>query len=129
MGKVENNRRLVLKFYKAINGKVITKELLANFITDPILTDHLLFLDELFPRFSLTPEEITTEQDRVIVRAKLTGKHTGKVEGIEPTQEIVNTVFAIGYRIENKKIIDHWFISDQMELIQQLDLTSLFEKR
>ena len=129
MAKRENNRQLILEFYKSINGTVKTRELLADYTTDPRLTDHLLFLEGLLPKFSLTPEEITTEQDRVIVRAMLTGKHSGKVEGVKPTQKTVNTVFATGYKIENRKIIDHWFITDQMELIKQLGLATLLEKQ
>jgi len=124
MAKREKNRQFILEFYKAINGIVKTTEILARFISDPILSDRLLFLEKLFPKFRLIPEEITTEQDRVIVRANLNGKHTGEVEGILPTKNIVNTVFAISYRIENKKIVDHWFITDHMELIKQLGLAT-----
>lgn len=128
MDRSEKNRRFILEFYKVINGTEKTKQLLALYISDIKLTDHLIFLEMLFPRFSLIPEEITTENDRVIVRAQLKGKHTGTVEGICPTQNNINTTFAAGYRIEHKKIIDHWFISDQIELMKQLGLVAHLDK-
>ncbi len=128
MTKSEKNRQFILEFYKAINGNKKTRTSLALFISDQKLTTHLLFLEQLFPKFRLIPEEITAEQDRVIVRAELTGKHTGELEGIPPTQKNINTAFAIGYRIENNKIIDHWFITDQIELIKQLGLATLLDE-
>lgn len=128
MARRENNSQFILEFYKAINGNQKTRNSLSYFITDQKLTTHLLFLEQLFPKFRLIPEEITTEQDRVIVRAKLIGKHTGEVEGIAPTHKNVNTVFATGYRIEKNKIVDHWFITDQIELIKQLGLATLLDE-
>lgn len=128
MAKSEKKRQFILRFYKAINGAKKNKELLSQFTTDPKLIEHLLFLEELLPKFSLNPQEITTEQERVIVRAILTGKHTGKVEGIEPTQKTVKTVFATGYKIEKNKIVDHWFITDEMVLIKQLGLSAHLDK-
>lgn len=129
MARSEKNRQLILSFYKTINGAEKNKELLAHFTSDPKLIEHLLFLEELLPKFSLNPQEITAEQDRVIVRANLTGKHTGKVEGIEPTQKTVKTVLATGYKIEKNKIVDHWFITDEMELINQLGIVTQMNKR
>ena len=128
MGRSEKNRQFILEFYKVINGKDKPKEILALFIADPRLIEHLTYLEKLLPKFMLIPEEITTENDRVIVRAQLKGQHTGTVEGIRPTQNNINTTFAAGYRIEHERIIDHWFISDQIELMKQLGLAGHLDK-
>ena len=127
-GRERKTRRFILEFYKAINGIKKTRILLAPFISDPKFMNHLLFLEQLVPEFSLIPEEITTEQDRVIVKAKISGKHAGKMEGIPPTGQTIHTMFAAGYRIENKKIVDHWVITDQLELIKQLGLDTQMDK-
>jgi len=126
VAKRKNNRQFILAFYKTINETVKTTDLLARFISDPKLADYLIFLEKLFPKFRLIPQEITTERDRVIVRAMLKGKHTGERAGIPATQKTINTIFAAGYEIENKKIVDHWLMIDHMELLKQLGFATRF---
>lgn len=120
MDKIEQHRKFVLDFYKALNGKIKTNDVLAQFTSDPKLIEHLLSLEELLPKFKLIPEEITTEQNRVIVKAILSGIPISTNKDSEKYKKTIKTTFATGYTIKNKKIINHWFITDQMELFRQL---------
>ena len=122
MDRADKNRQFILKFYKAVSREVKNEATLSRFTTDPKLIEHVLFFESLFPKYELIADEITCEEDRVIVRARARGKHTGKAEGIPPTYRVVETPFVIGYRIEKEVITDHWFIADQMELLEQLHL-------
>ena len=65
---------------------------------------------------------MTAEENKVIVRARLTGTHLGDFNGIPPTNKEVDFPFAISYTIKDEKIIDHWLIADQMILMEQLGI-------
>lgn len=120
MDKVEKNRQFILSFYKSISGQEKTRALLFGFTSDPELIEHILLCERLFPKYDLIIDEITCEEDRVIVRARARGKHIGEAEGVAPTYRVVEAPFAIGYRVSRGKIIDHWVIADQLELLEQL---------
>jgi predicted ester cyclase len=123
MERAEKNRRFILRFYKTLSGKVKSEKKLSKFTHDPQLISRLLFFEALFPTFQLIADEITCEENRVIVKARIKGKHTGTAENIPPTFRVVEMPFVIGYRVEDDRIIDHWYITDQMELLEQLGMT------
>lgn len=113
MDTVAKNKEFVLNYYRAISGKEKNLALISQHTTDPKLMEHILFFEHLFPAYELLVDEIMAEDDRVIVRARVKGKPTGKAEGIPPTLNTIESPFVIGYQIMNNKIIDHWLISDQ----------------
>jgi predicted ester cyclase len=122
MDKRRTNRQIVLRFFEALSGKPKTKSLLAQYTDDIQLIEHILFFEHLLPEYQLIPDEITTESDRVIVHARVRGKHTGTVDNIPPTHRLVEIPFAEGYHIEGGRITVHWFITDQFEILEQLNL-------
>ena len=65
-------------------------------------------------------DEITAEDNKVVVRVRCRGCHKGELIGIKPTHRNVEFPFVISYEIENGKIVHHWMIADQMMLMEQL---------
>jgi hypothetical protein len=124
MESVEKNRKLILRFYKTISGSAKSSEILNHYTSDPVLIENVLFFEKLFPKHELIVDEITCEENRVIVRGRAKGKHTGEAAGIPPTFRVIETPFVIGYRVENWLIVDHWYITNQMDLLEQLGLTN-----
>lgn len=124
MEKTEKNKQFILKYFREISGAKKSAKHLARFTSDPKLIEHVLFFEKLFPKHELLLDEITCEGDRVIVRARMHGRHTGEANDIPPTLRMVETPFAIGYRVNNDLITSHWIITDQMELLEQLGLVS-----
>lgn len=122
MDKADKNRQLILSYYNAISGREKTNALLSRFCKDSALVEQVLFIEQMFPRYSIIVDEITCEEDRVVVRARARGKHTGSAAGLPPTYRSVEVPFVIGYRVENERIIDHWYFADQMGLAEQLGL-------
>ena len=70
-------------------------------------------------------DEMTAEDNRVVVRARARGVHKGEFNGILPTYKTIETHFMITYVIENGKIIRHSLIADQMKLIEQLGVMNV----
>lgn len=120
MDKIKKNKAFIIEYFNAISGVIKSRELCERYIKDEHLTQHILFFDGAFPKYEMFIEEITGEENRIIVRGRLKGKHEGELNGIPPTQKEVLFPFVIGYEIENDKIISHWLIADQMKLMEQL---------
>jgi predicted ester cyclase len=120
MNQVKKNKEFVIGYFNAISGVTKTRELCENFIADEQLTQHILFFDGAFPKYEMFVDEITGEENRIIVRGRFKGKHGGELNGIPPTHKEVFFPFVIGYEIEKRKIISHWLIADQVTLMEQL---------
>jgi len=84
------------------------------------------FLSELFTAFpdSYTNiKYIVAENDLVVVFLNGTGTHKGEFQGKPPTNKKVNIRSADLYRIENEKIVEHWDVVDQLNLLQQTGIS------
>jgi predicted ester cyclase len=59
----------------------------------------------------------------VVVFLNFTGTHKGEFQGMLPTNKKINIRSADLYRIENEKIVEHWDVVDQLNLLQQTGIT------
>lgn len=80
--------------------------------------------EEAFPRYDLRLEDMIAEGDKVAVRATMTGRHLGVLSSIPPTGKEVRMPIMVMYRIAEGKIAEHWIITDQMGLMQQLEVAT-----
>ena len=76
-----------------------------------------------FPDIHANIEHIVAENDLVVVFLNFTGTHKGEFQGIQPINKPVNIRSADLYRIENEKIVEHWDVVDQLDLLQQIGAT------
>jgi predicted ester cyclase len=120
MDTLKKNKQFVLEYFNAISGVEKTDELIDRFMDDDELKHHIQFCDTIFPNYELLADEMTAEGNRVIVLARVKGKHEGELNGIPPTHKMVDFPFAIGYIIDKGIIVDHWMIADQASLMEQL---------
>jgi predicted ester cyclase len=125
MEQSRQNKEFVIRYINALSGVTKTRELMEQFIKDEELIGHIAFFDVAFPKYEMFADEITAEGNRVVVRARLKGCHTGEFMGILPTHRQVEFPFVISYDIENKKIVHHWLIADQVVLMEQLGISSV----
>ena len=89
------------------------------------LIAHIGFYDKVFLNYEIFADEMMAEDNKVIVRARVKGVHEGEIKGILPTHRKVEFPFVICYTIENGKISDHWIISDQMTILEQLGVMNM----
>ena len=73
-----------------------------------------------FPGYQLIVEDMIAEGDKVAVRGTVKATHAGDPMGIPPTDKQVKVPLSIIYRIAGSKIVEHWMVSDQLGLMQQL---------
>ena len=75
-----------------------------------------------FPDLHSTLEDLVTERDLVAGRMTTTGTHQGEFVGILATNKKVIFSEMHIVCIFNGKVVDHWGISDNMSLMQQLSV-------
>jgi predicted ester cyclase len=122
----QQHKEFIVRYFNALSGGVSkTKELLQKYIIDDELMQHIAFFETVFPGYEILADEMTAEDNRVVVKARLKGVHEGELNGILPTHRAVEFAFAICYEIENEKIVHHWLIADQMSLMQQLGVLNV----
>ena len=122
MNQAMKNKEFILHYYNTISGVIKTSEMLRRFMDDPILIDTITFFDGAFPKYEMTAEEMTSEGNRVVVRARMKGIHQGEWEGIMPTYRKVEFPVIVSYEIVNDKIVTHWLVADQTLLMEQLGI-------
>ena len=123
MLKKNKNRDLIISMIRDISGQKKTKKLLRSYTNDNLLVSEFLFYEKIVPKFQIIPDEITTESDRVILCARIIGRHTGEVNKLSATNHNIESQVIIGFHISRGKISNHWFVTDKIELMKQLGIS------
>ena len=120
MEQQKQNKEFIIRYFNALSGTTKTSEMVKKFTTDEDLIGHIAFFDTAFPKYELFADEMTAEDNRVVVRARFKGCHEGAFNGVLPTHRSIEFPFVISYEIENVKIVRHWLIADSMAMMEQL---------
>ena len=75
-----------------------------------------------FPDLQVTTEEVIAEGDKVVVRNTVRGTHQGEFMGIPATGKQIEISEIHIVRIVDGMVVEHWGITDQMGMMQQLGL-------
>lgn len=125
MEQSQKNKAFFLEYINALSASPDkSSELLKKYIDDEKLIEHIRFFESAFPHYELLVDEITCEDNRVVIYGRFKGKHLGELNGIAPTYKTVELPLAVGYIIENNKIVSHWIVIDQMMLMEQLGVAN-----
>jgi predicted ester cyclase len=81
-----------------------------------------------FPDWHETIEDIIAEGDKVWIRVKTTGTHTGEWMGIAPTGRKITSEMVDIYRIVDGKHVEGRFIVDQLDFFKGLGVIEYTEK-
>ena len=73
-----------------------------------------------FPDLHFTVEDEIAEGDRVCVRYRFEGTHTGAFRGIPSTKKRIGYSGILIYRILNNKIVEQWTEFDLLGFLKQL---------
>jgi predicted ester cyclase len=121
MDEQKKTKEFFIRYANAMStAPKVTRELLKEYIADQELIEHILFFDSVFPGYEVVVDEMIVEGSRIVVQARMKGRHEGQLNGIPPTYRKVEFPFVIRYDIEAEKIVSHWLVADQMALMEQL---------
>jgi predicted ester cyclase len=121
---LSTNKTLIESFIEDIFNKhdisTVEKYFIKDFTTENVgFKQFLRALFKAFPDMQTKIEHIVAENDLVVVFLNGTGTHRGEFRGNPPTNKEVNIRSADLYRIENEKIVKHWDVVDQLNLLHQ----------
>ena len=118
----EETRQFIGRYIEAMTGgDSRSPEVVAKYIDDEALIEHIAMFDQAFPGYSMEVHDTLVDGDKAILRATFHGVHKGPFQGVAPTNREVSTPLLIVYRIENGKIVEHWMQADILSLMRQLD--------
>jgi len=117
---MNDNKTFISEYFEALSGKPKTRELIAEYVTDEKLIQHILESEAAFPDYHLVADDVLAEGDKVVVRGMLHGRHLGSFAGIPPTGKTVEAGLIIIYQVQERKIVNFWMQFDAMTLMQQL---------
>ncbi len=76
-----------------------------------------------FPDMQMTVDELIAEGDLVVGRATVTGTHNGEFMGIPPTGKSFKVRAIDIVRVRDGKFVEHWGVTDEAAMMQQLGLS------
>ena len=115
-----SGKTIIRDLWTTLSGKEKNREMMAPYVSDEGLYQHVEMFEKGFPRYRLVAEDMIEGDDKVVVRARFLGIHTGDFNGIAATGKSVDLPFMIIYRIEAGKIAEHWLESNHLVLLTQL---------
>ena len=120
MNSTTENKQFVERYLQALSGKAKTPELVARYVSDRALAEHIQQAEEGFPSYEIVADELIAERDLVVLRGTFRGVHRGAFAGINATGRPVSAGLMIIYRIEGDRIVEHWMQFDGAALMAQL---------
>jgi predicted ester cyclase len=75
-----------------------------------------------FGDYHLAIEDLISEDDKIVLRVRNTGTHTGDLMGISPTHKILDLCSITILHIVDGKVKERWNIVNELELRHQLGL-------
>ena len=118
---LSTNKALVKSFVEEVFNKHGLSSI-EKYLTEQGSEWFKQFLSEFFtafPDIHANIEHVVAENDLVVVFLNFTGTHKGEYQERPSTNKQVTTRSADLYRIENEKIVEHWDVVDQLNLLQQ----------
>jgi predicted ester cyclase len=115
-----DNRQVLRDYLREFSGRPKTEEMMERLISDESLKTHIRQFEAAFSAYEVIPLLIVAEGDWLACRMTFKGVHTGEFAGIPSTGRAVSSDFAIFYRFENGRIVDHRLHPDIQDLVRQL---------
>jgi predicted ester cyclase len=113
-------KEFIESYLNALSGKHKTEEVIQQYVTDLALKEHIHQIEEAFPQYELTAEELVSDGHSVAFRGVFRGIHHGEFAAIRPTGKTVSANVMVFYHLKSGKIANHWMVIDMMSVINQL---------
>jgi len=114
------------------NMQVVDELIAPNFVEhDPFpgqapgvegLKQAMVALRQAFPDLHVTVDEMLSDGDKVVIRSTMKGTHKGTFMNIPATGKQISVEGIDIVRISNGRVVEHWGVTDNLTMMQQLGL-------
>jgi steroid delta-isomerase-like uncharacterized protein len=114
------------------NMQVVDELIAPNFVEhDPFpgqapgvegLKQAMVALRQAFPDLHVTVDEMLSDGDKVVIRSTMKGTHKGNFMNIPATGKQISVEGIDIVRISNGRAVEHWGVTDNLTMMQQLGL-------
>jgi predicted ester cyclase len=118
----QENKDFVRRYLEELSFKPKPASVIDTYVEEQLLKDHIAVFEEACPQYGIEIEKMIAEDDMVSVIGQVRGTNTGPFMGAPATGKSFNIPIHITYRIENGKIVEHWMLTDNFSMMQQLGL-------
>ncbi len=135
----ENNKALALRFLDEVNAGNL--DAFDNLVSEDYI-EHEAFpglpttgpeapkaaigmFRAAFPDLHVSADDTLADGDKVVVRGTISGTHQREFMGIPPTNNSFEVQFIDITKFENGKATEHWGVTDQAAIMQQLGLVEM----
>jgi len=118
--KTDRNKKFILQYSMRLNETGVTEAEMHEYTDNEAYIQMVMAYRNAFPDYTIYCEEMTAENDHVIVHGIFRGTHKGEIFGIPATFRKVEFPMMVKYQVVDNKIINAWPMSDQMVLLEQL---------
>ncbi len=133
---VEQNKTVVRRYYEEVlnRGHIAVLDELAtdDYVENDPFPNQGNGRDDLKARVStlltafspctFTIEDVVAEGDRVVVRWRSSGNHSGDFLGMPPTNHDYTITGIDIHRLSGGRVAEHWHVVDQLSQLQQLGM-------
>jgi steroid delta-isomerase-like uncharacterized protein len=128
-----DNKEVISRFIEAWNRRDLDR---VFGFWDPEVVHHARFTEHrledikiiyatfmnAFPDLHFDIEDMIAEGDKVVTRLTANATHQGQFIGMAPTGKHVRCTLIDIARIADDKIVEHWGLTDELHLMEQIDL-------
>jgi steroid delta-isomerase-like uncharacterized protein len=132
----EENKAKTRRFMEEVlnkgNMQVVDELIAPNFVEhDPFpgqapgvegLKQAMVALRQAFPDLHVTVDEMLSDGDKVVIRSTMKGTHKGTFMNIPATGKQISVEGIDIVRISNGRVVEHWGVTDNLTMMQQLGL-------
>ena len=86
------------------------------------LKQAMVALRQAFPDLHVTVDEMLSDGDKVVIRSTMKGTHKGTFMNIPATGKQMSVEGIDILRISNGRAVEHWGVTDNLTMMQQLGL-------
>jgi predicted ester cyclase len=119
---MQNRAFLDSTYTHAVPGGELTSASLGFFTGEVNPFEHVTLFEKGFQGYSIRVDDFIEAGDKVVVRARLRGRHTGDFNGIPATGRRVEFSFILIYQLEEGRIVQHWLETNHVTLLAQLGM-------
>lgn len=98
-------------------------------LTGPTLNADLAMVVSAFPDLRSEEEDVLADGDRVMIRTRLSGTHSGPLGAVPATNRVISWDTVQILRAAEGHVVEAWFVTDTLGLLRQAEAVQILAQQ